>query len=82
MPTKGKYQKDEHSSTLPWLKIAGVAASYFLVECYAYALLQPGDWMGLAFGLAWAVLLGAVTLCLPKLAGRIVYGVSYFVMAG
>ena len=82
MPTKGKYQKNKPGDAFFWLKIAGVAVSYFLVECYAYALFQPGDWMCLAFGGAWALLLGAVVLCLPKMAGRITYGVSYFAMAG
>ena len=82
MPKKGKYQKETSGDDRLWLKITAVALSYFLVECFAYVIFQPGDWMGLAFGLAWAALLSAVTLCLPKTAGRIVYGFSYFAMAG
>ena len=62
-------------------RAAAVPVSYFLVECYAYFQLQPGDLMGLAFGGAWAVLLTAIVLCLPKLAGRIVYGISFYVIA-
>ena len=65
-----------------WLRMAAVAVSYFLVECYAHILFRPGDWMGLAFSAAWAVLLGALALCLPKLAGRIAYGVTYFAIVG
>ena len=65
-----------------WLKMAAVAVSYFLVECYAYVMLQPGDLMGLAFGGAWALLLSAVVLCLPKMVGRVTYGVSYYLIAG
>ena len=82
MPKRGKYQGESPVNTLAWLKATGVAVSYFLVECYMYILLQPGDLMGLAFGAAWALLLSAVVLCLPKTAGRITYGISYFLMAG
>ena len=63
-----------------WLRMAAIAVSYFLVECYVYIQFQPGDLMGLAFGGAWAVLLSAIVLWLPKLAGRIAYGVSYYAM--
>ena len=82
MPTENKKRGYKPMTALTWLKMAAVAVSYFLVECYAYLLLQPGDLMGLAFGGAWALLLSAVVLSLPKTAGRIVYGISYYVMAG
>ena len=82
MPTENKKREYKPVTALTWLKMAAVAVSYFLVECYAYMMLQPGDLMGLAFGGAWALLLAAVVLCLPKTAGRIAYGVSYYVMAG
>jgi len=82
MPTENKKRGYKPMTALTWLKMAAVAVSYFLVECYAYLLLQPGDLMGLAFGGAWALLLSAVVLSLPKTAGRIVYGTSYYIMAG
>lgn len=82
MPTENKKRGYKPMTALTWLKMAAVAVSYFLVECYAYLLLQPGDLMGLAFGGAWALLLSAIVLSLPKTAGRIVYGISYYVMAG
>lgn len=82
MPTENKKRGYKPMTALTWLKMAAVAVSYFLVECYAYLLLQPGDLMGLAFGGAWALLLSAVVLSLPKTAGRIVYGISYYIMAG
>ena len=82
MPKKGKYEGNRPVNTYNWLKIAGVTLSYFLVECYAFVLIQTGDLMGLAFGAAWALLLSAVVLCLPKMAGRIAYGISYYLLAG
>ena len=82
MPTENKKREYKPMTALTWLKMAAVAVSYFLVECYAYVMLQPGDLIGLAFGGAWSLLLSAVVLCLPRTAGRITYGVSYYVMAG
>ena len=82
MPTENKKQVYRPMTAMTWLKMAAVAVSYFLVECYAYVMLQPGDLMGLAFGGAWALLLSAVVLCLPKMAGRVTYGVSYYLIAG
>ena len=82
MPTENKKRGYKPMTALTWLKMVAVTVSYFLVECYAYLLLQPGDLMGLAFGGAWALLLSALVLSLPKTAGRIVYGTSYYIMAG
>ena len=82
MPMKKIKQENRPLTAVAWLKMAGVVLSYFLVECYAYLLLQPGDLMPLAFGGAWALLLGTLVLLLPKTAGRIAYGVSYYVIAG
>ena len=77
-----KRKENNNSATaLTRLKMAAVALSYFLVEGFAYMIFQPGDWMVLAFGGAWALLLTAVVLWLPKTAGRIAYGISYYLMA-
>lgn len=59
-------------------KLLPLAISYFLTECLCILLLQPAEATGLAFGAAWAVLLASVILLLPKLAGRIVFGITYY----
>ena len=65
-----------------WLHGLLLAWSYFLVEGFAYCMLLPRDLSGLAFGGAWALLLAFLVMQLPKLAGRIVYGITFFVSAG
>ncbi len=60
-----------------WL-LPGV--SYFLVELLALGLLGTGNWSGPVFGLLWALLLSCVVLLLPRLAGRIFYGITYYFM--
>ena len=82
MPTERNRRGGNQTTAHNWLRIGAVALSYFLVEVFAYILLQSGDPMRLAFGGAWALLLSAVVLCLPKTAGRIAYGVSYYLIAG
>lgn len=62
---------------LNWLRMVLIAVSYFLVECFAYAQLKPEDTMGLLFGAMWAIMLTAIGLLLPRLAGRIFYSVTY-----
>lgn len=57
-----------------------LAAAYFLVEVFAALMMKPGNGLGLGFGALWAVLLASVTLLLPRLAGRIFFGISYFVI--
>lgn len=55
-------------------------AAFFLVEVVAFLLLKPEDVTGLNFGLLWAGMLAGIILCLPRLAGRITFGILYFVM--
>lgn len=64
-----------------WCRILTVPLSYFLVECYAAVLLHPSSGLPLAFGLSWAILLSGIVLALPRLAGRIFYGITYFFTA-
>lgn len=59
-------------------KLLPLALSYFFTECLCILLLQPVEATALAFGAAWAVLLASVILLLPKLAGRIVFGITYY----
>ncbi len=63
------------------LNLLYLTIPYFLVELFAYILLKPGNALVLAFGGCWAVLLGSVTLLLPRKAGRIFYGITYYVFA-
>ncbi len=56
-----------------------LAVPYFLVELLGFVLLSPGDGMPLAFGCLWAVLLSCLVLLLPRRAGRIVFGITYYV---
>lgn len=55
-------------------------SAFFCVELVAYILLDPGDFFPLLFGLFWAVLLSALCLLLPKKAGRIVFGILYYLV--
>jgi len=59
-------------------KLLPLALAYFLVECLCAVLVQPKELYAFAFGGAWALLLASVVLLLPKLAGRIVFGVTYY----
>lgn len=54
--------------------------SFFLVEMFATLVLAPPDLMGLAFGAFWSLLLTALISMMPKRAGRIVYGICYYVI--
>ena len=60
------------------LKILPILLAYFFVECLCALILRPGELTALAFGGAWAVLLTSVVLLLPRTAGRITFGVTYY----
>ena len=53
-------------------------AAYLLVEVFAAFILRPETLAPLAFGVCWAVGLAAICLILPRLAGRIFFGVTYY----
>ena len=55
-----------------------LAGAYFLTECLAALLLKPESLNGLAFGALWALLLASVCLALPRLIGRITFGITYY----
>ena len=63
-----------------WRSVGLTALSYFLVECLGALLMGAEDPMVLVFGGLWALLLTAIVTVLPQLAGRIVYGVSYYMV--
>ena len=60
------------------LKVLLFTGLYFLIEVLGVLVLKPQEYTGLLFGIAWSFLLGTVTVLLPKLAGRIFFGVTYF----
>lgn len=53
--------------------------AYFLVEVLTAVILKPQNWSSYIFSLLWAFLFSAVALLLPRLAGRIWFGITYFV---
>ena len=58
-------------------RLLPLAVGYFLVEVLAAAVLMPGELTCLLFGALWALLLAGVAIALPRLAGRIIFGISY-----
>jgi len=59
------------------LKILLFAGFYFFIELLGFFILKPQEYTGLMFGIAWSLLLGSITVILPKLAGRIFFGITY-----
>ena len=61
-----------------------IPVAFFLVEVFGLAFLQGQtvNWWPLAFGALWAVILTALVRILPTLAGRILFGISYFLAVG
>ena len=57
-----------------------LAGAYFLIEYLSALLLCPDNSNGLVFGFCWSAILAVVCLMLPRLAGRIVFGITYFFM--
>lgn len=55
-------------------------AAFFLIELVGFLLLKPEGLTALTFGALWALLLTCFIFCLPRLAGRIVFGLLYFLM--
>lgn len=53
---------------------------FFLIELLCFSLLRPEFALGLGFSALWAGMLAGFILCLPRLAGRIVFGIFYFLM--
>ena len=64
-----------------WPRVLLMGTSYFLVEVFAALILQPETPAGLGFGFLWSWLLTAAALALPRLGGRIFYGVTYYFSA-
>ncbi len=65
-----------------FLYLLPVAWAYFMIELCCYRLLKPAEASSLIFGALWAFLLASLILLLPKKAGRITFGITYYVMTG
>ena len=68
-------------SYLRWrLPLAVLPVLYFLVEAFAFAFLWEPEmaWWPLAFGGIWGILLTALCRALPRRAGQVLFGVSYY----
>ena len=55
-----------------------LAFPLFLTELLCYFLMRPTELWSLAFGGLWAVLLAAIVLLLPRLLGRILWGLVFY----
>ena len=76
----GRYLKqktEKRAFRMPWFLIP---VAYALIEVFAFVFLldEAIDWWPLAFGALWAGLLTGIVFVLPRLAGRIFFGISYF----
>ena len=54
------------------------AAAYLLIELLAALILQPQTLAPFAFAACWAVGLAAIALLLPRISGRIFFGITYY----
>ncbi len=59
-------------------RVVMLAVPYFLVEVLAFLTLLPDNGNSLAFGACWALLLASCALFLPRLAGQIFFGITYY----
>ena len=57
-----------------------IFAPFFTIELLLLSMLGADTLFGLAFGFLWSVLIAGIILFLPRLAGRIVFGVLYFAL--
>ena len=69
--------KEKRKWTIPFWAIP---IAFFLVEVFAFAFLsaRSGNFWPLAFGALWAGILTGITRALPLPAGRIFFGIGYF----
>lgn len=83
----GKYlqKTKKREKTLPYVL---VPYSFFMIELFCFFFLsldrenvEAEQLWPLAFGGIWAVILGGMIRCLPRAAGRIAFGISYFLAA-
>ena len=59
-----------------------VAAAYFSVEVAIGLFLHTQTPLVYSFGLCWSLIFAAIPVILPRKAGRIFFGITYFLFAG
>lgn len=64
------------------LRFLMLTGAYFLIELFSFALLAPEETSCLIFGILWAVLLTSLVMLLPRTAGRIGFGITYYLFLG
>ena len=75
----GLNNKNTADWRMPWWT---VPAAYFLVEVFAFVFLgDSSGWWPLAFGILWVCILSGLVRTLPAVAGRITFGITYFLFA-
>ena len=55
-----------------------IFASFYAIELVLLSMVGASTLYGLAFGFLWSALLAGLILFLPRLAGRITFGILYF----
>ena len=76
-----KLQGDNLRYFLRWrVPLEVLPILFFMVEGFAFAFLREPEmaWWPLAFGGLWGIFLTALCRALPRRAGQILFGVSYF----
>jgi hypothetical protein len=63
-----------------FLNLLPIAGAYFLIEFAGFLLLKPTGTSSLYFAALWSCLLASLILLLPRKVGRIVFGVSFYVL--
>lgn len=78
LPTKNETVKNTAVTVLRYVvRLLILAAAYYLVELLAALILKPQAWSAYVFSVLWSLLLAGVALVLPRLAGKIWFGVTY-----
>ena len=80
----GKFEKTAAPAARKALPFPLIPAAFFLVEVFAFFVLSSGSGLArlwpLVFGALWAGGLSCLIRLLPVRAGRIVFGLLYFLL--
>ena len=61
-----------------FLRLLALTAAYLSIEALAAWILMPESLGWLGFGVCWALILASIVLLIPRKAGRIVFGITYY----
>ena len=56
-----------------------LSALYYFIDLLVFALVSPSTNWPLVFSLAWSILLACISLLLPRLYGRIFFGITFYI---